>query len=206
MTPALLSDIGAHRLFVSGALHEGDETVFLLSPDEPGFWAHVTAEAEFADGAPDPIDRWSRRVIEALAGTHGGRAAFPFGGPPFAPFFRWACESGQAFTSPIHLLVHARMGLWASYRGALIMPGHVPLPPAAEHPCTQCPAPCRTQCPVGAFTLTRYETDICHGFLDSADGTNCLLHGCLARRACPIGQGYGRLSEQSSWHMRHFHP
>ena len=40
----------------------------------------------------DPLDRWSRRLIERLARELGGRALFPFGGPPFLPFQRWASQ------------------------------------------------------------------------------------------------------------------
>ncbi len=72
---AIAAAASAHRLFVSGAFHpaatdrtpEGTGTLVLLSPAEPGFWTHVTAAPEFADAAPDPLDRWSARVIGALA-------------------------------------------------------------------------------------------------------------------------------------------
>lgn len=205
MIPALDEALGSERLFISGALHEGEETILLLSPAEPGFWAHLKASPEWADGAPDPIDRWSARVIGALAATHGGRALFPFGGPPHHPFYSWAIASGRFFAAPIRLLVHPDMGLWASLRGAIALPGHLPLPALAAHPCTACPAPCTTACPVGALGRTGYDVPACHDFLNTAEAESCLSGGCLARRACPAGASYGRLAEQSAWHMRHFH-
>ncbi|MFT3688228.1 ferredoxin [Paenirhodobacter sp.] len=183
-------------LFVSGALHEGAETIYLLSPDEPGFWRHVTAQPEFADGRADPLDRWSERVIGALAAEMGGRALFPFGG---APFYDWALRSGQFFAAPVRLLVHPRMGLWASFRGAVAVPGHRPLPAPAASPCDGCPAPCAAACP--ALTRAGYDLALCHDFLSQAD---CLSMGCAVRYACPVGLGYGRLPEQSAWHMRQF--
>lgn len=195
----------AHRLFASGALHEGDETILLLSPDEPGFWRHVTAQPEFADGRPDPLDRWSARVIGALAAAMDGRALFPFGGPPFLPFYSWALRSGQFFVSPVRLLVHRRMGLWSSMRGALALPGRRPLAAPAASPCPDCPAPCTTACPPGALTRAGYDVPACHAFLRGPEGSDCLSKGCAVRGACPIGSGYGRLPEQSAWHMRHFH-
>ncbi|MGD9917188.1 MAG: ferredoxin [Paenirhodobacter sp.] len=201
----LRAALAAERLFVSGLVAEGAETIALLSPDEPGFWAHVTAAPEFADGAPDPLDRWSERVIGRIAAEQGARALFPFGGPPHQPFFAWALRSGQAVSSPVRLMAHARMGLWASFRGALALPGAlVQVAPAAD-PCAPCAAPCTRVCPVGAMSREGYNVPLCHDFLDTPEGAECLERGCLARRACPIGQTYGRLEVQSAWHMRHFH-
>ena len=54
---ALTGALAAEHLFVAGAVHAGPETVLLLSPDEPGFWPHVSAQPEFADGGPDPLDQ-----------------------------------------------------------------------------------------------------------------------------------------------------
>ncbi|MEZ5687146.1 MAG: ferredoxin [Paracoccaceae bacterium] len=205
MTAALRAALAPERLFVSGVVAETSETIFLISPDEPGFWPHVSQSPEFTDGAPDPLDRWSARVIGAMAADLGGQALFPFGGPPFTPFHHLALRSGQAFAAPIRFLVHARMGLWASYRGAIALPGTHGLPPPAANPCTDCAAPCLRSCPVAALSREGYDTTACHAHLDR-DGENCLSSGCLARRACPAGKSYGRLPEQSSWHMRQFHP
>ncbi|MDP1668741.1 ferredoxin [Phaeovulum sp.] len=202
-----------HRLFVSGAFHpapadatpEGIRTLVLLSPAEPGFWPHVSAAPEFADAAPDPLDRWSSRVIGALAEAFGARALFPFGGPPWRPFFSWALRSGEAFRSPVSLLVHHRMGLWASYRGALALREALALPSPRQSPCEGCPAPCRTACPVAALGPGGYALEACHSYLDTPAGADCLSFGCGTRRACPLSAAYGRLAGQSAWHMRQFH-
>lgn len=165
----------------------------------------MTASAEFGDGRRDPLDRWSRRVIDALAAAMGGRALYPFGGPPFHPFLRWAERSGRAFVSPIGLLVHDRMGLWASWRGAVALREASP-PARAASPCTTCEGqPCRTACPVAAFGPRGYDLAACHGFLDTVPGQDCLDRGCAARRACPLSRDYGRLAQESAHHMRHFH-
>nr|WP_284040783.1 ferredoxin [Phaeovulum sp. NW3] len=204
----------AELLFVSGlvGLGPGDglpvefPTLALLSPDEPGFWDHVTASPEFADGAADPLDRWSSRVIGAMALGLGGMAVFPFGGPPWHPFQRWALRSGRAWTSPVGFVVHDRMGLMASYRGAIALPVRISVPtPAAAPPCKGCAAPCLAACPPGALTGEGYVLPACHAFLDRPEGETCLNAGCLVRRACPLSQTYGRLARQSAWHMRQFH-
>ena len=154
---------------------------------------------------PGMVSWLVKEALLRLAADLGGQALFPFGGPPFTPFHHLALRSGQAFAAPIRFLVHARMGLWASYRGAIALPGTHGLPPPAANPCTDCAAPCLRSCPVAALSREGYDTAACHAHLDR-DGENCLSSGCLARRACPAGKSYGRLPEQSSWHMRQFHP
>lgn len=202
-------------LAVFGAFHptpddnapEGCGTVILLGPREPGFWAHVTAAPEFTDNAPDPLDRWSERVIGALAAEVGGHALFPFGGPPFLPFYAWALRSGRAWRSPVSLLVHDTAGLMLSFRGALTIPSRLPLPvPQGNSPCEGCTTqPCRAACPVGALTAAGYATDACHRELHERDRAGCMASGCAARRACPLSRSYGRLAEQSAFHMAQFH-
>lgn len=208
----LRASASRHHLFISGAFHSAPEhglpengTLYLLSPDEPGFWAHMKATPEFLDGIADPVDRWSARVVTQIAQELGGTAYLPFGGPPWHPFIQWALASGRARPSPVTLMVHDRMGLWASWRGAVWLEGQHPLPEPPPSPCTDCAAPCMSACPVGALSPTGYDTLACHGFLDQAAGKDCLSYGCAARAACPLSETYGRLGEQSAWHMRHFH-
>ena len=187
---------------------EGTGTLILLGPHEPGFWSHLRAAPEFGDGEKDPLDRWSARVIGAMAKKLGAEALFPFGGPPYQPFIGWALRSGRAWQSPAGLLVHDTAGLMVSYRGALAFPERIALPPAPENPCETCDGqPCLTACPVDALSArTGYDLAACHGFLDTAAGQDCMTNGCAARRACPVSQRYARLPAQSAFHMRSFHP
>ncbi|MBS0563260.1 MAG: ferredoxin, partial [Proteobacteria bacterium] len=135
----------------------------------------------------------------------GAAAVFPFGGPPHRPFFQWALRSGRAFASPVRLLVHDRAGLMVSYRGAIALREALPATPA-PNPCTSCTdKPCLSACPVGALGGQGYDLAACHAFLDRPEGGDCLSSGCAVRRACPLSQAYGRLPEQSAYHMRLFH-
>ncbi|MFW5881220.1 MAG: ferredoxin [Roseicyclus sp.] len=204
-----------HRLEIFGAFHPGPDdgtpagtrTLLLLGPAEPGFWAHVTASPEFADGAPDPLDRWSRRVIGGMACDLGAKALFPFAGPPWRPFIAWAKRSGRAWASPVGFLVHDRAGLMVSYRGALALRARIDLPaPPDQAPCETCARPCLAACPMGALSAAGYDSAACHGFLDTDPGAACLSAGCAVRLACPVSRDYGRLPEQSAWHMARFHP
>ncbi len=183
-------------------LPAGTRTLVLLGPREPGFWPHLTAQAEW--GGPDPVDRWSRRVIGRIACDLGAKALFPFGGPPYQPFYQWALRTGRCWDSPVRLLVHDRQGLWVSFRGALALKELLDLAPGAR-PCDTCKGqPCLSACPAGALTGAGYDVPACHVWLDGA-GQDCLSGGCLVRRACPVSKGYARMPEQSSYHMRQFH-
>jgi hypothetical protein len=194
-----------HALAVMGALHEDGQTVILLGPDGAAFWPHFTAQPEYTDGQADPLDRWSKRAIGALAQAWGGEAVFPSDGPPYPPFFAWALASGQAFASPVGMLVHARAGLIVSYRGAVKVPGLLPLPAPAPNPCDTCDGQlCRTACPVGALSESGYDVPACKGWVGSAEGRACLTRGCAARRACPLSRPDARPDAQSAFHMRAF--
>lgn len=184
----------------------GTKTLLLLGPAEPGFWDHVTASPEFRDGLPDPLNRWSTRVVDALAADFGAVALYPFGGPPYQPFITWAKRTGRVWTSPVTLLVHDSQGLMVSFRAALAMPERLELPKPTPCPCDTCEdQPCRGACPVNALSGNGYDATACHDFLDTSPGANCMANGCRVRRACPISQSYGRLEAQSAFHMTYFH-
>ena len=199
-----------HHLDIFGAFHAGTGdgcdpgTMILLSPLEPGFWHHLRGTPDFT--GPNPVDTWSTRVIGALAEMFGGAAHFPFGGPPYAPFIRWATRTGRAWPSPVGMLVHDTAGLMISLRGAIWLPDFLDLPPAPDaSPCEACARPCLTACTVGALGPQPYDVPACHAFLDTAEGADCLSSGCLVRRACPVSQRFGRDSAQSAHYMRYFH-
>lgn len=206
--------LAAERLGVLGGFHPGPEkgvpegtgTLLMLGPEEPGFWAHVTAQREFADGGPDPLDRWSARAIGRIAKECGAAALFPFGGPPFLPFIGWALRTGRAWQSPVGLLVHDRAGLMVSWRGALALPERLDLPEPGNNPCISCAGrPCIAACPAHALHEGGYNVPLCHDHLEAPEGESCMTGGCLVRRACPVSQRHGRLAAQSAFHMRAFH-
>lgn len=205
----------SHHLAIFGGFHpvnapskghglpETVKTLLLFGPHEPGFWPHFTASDEYRDKQPDSMDRWSTRVLSTLASTLEAQAYFPFGGPPYQPFISWAQASGRSHTSPVGLLVHDVAGLFVSYRGALAFDYLIDLPTPMASPCIRCPEqPCKSACPVEALG-TPYDVAACKSDLERP-GNTCMAMGCAARRACPISQRYGRVAEQSAYHMEYF--
>ncbi|WP_227271788.1 ferredoxin [Roseobacter weihaiensis] len=203
----------ARHLTILGGFHPGPEdqapkackTLLLLGPFEPSFWPAFTATPEWQDGQPDPMDRWSTRVIGAWADSLQAQALYPFGGPPFLPFFSWAQRTGRIHASPIMLLVHDSAGLFVSFRGALALQTYIDLPTPPDNPCLTCPAqPCRSACPVGALDGKNYDVPACKSYLDTEAGQDCMTEGCRARRACPVSTRHPRTVAQSAYHMTIF--
>jgi ferredoxin len=170
-------------------------------------WNSFAASTEAGDGIDDPLDRWSRRVIEALARDLGAQPLFPFGGPPLWPFQQWARRAEPVHPSPIGVLIHPVYGLWHSYRGALGFREALAVPERVEapSPCESCRERwCLNACPVGAFSAAGYEVGACVGHLKSAASADCMIAGCRARRACPVGAKHAYGPEQASFTMRAF--
>lgn len=182
-------------------------TLILAGNAGGSLWARFSASPEAADGRPHPLDRWSARVIGALAAAAGGLALFPFGGPPYLPFQRWARRGAPLAPSPLGMLIHPDYGLWHAFRGALALPEALALPPADARPspCDSCAArPCLAACPVGAFTAEGYDVDACAAHVAAPAGRDCLDDGCRARRACPVGRDRHYPPAQARLHMAAF--
>src|ERR1700690_586450 len=100
-------------------------------------WESYRYSAEARDGLPDPLDRWSRRVIGALAREVGALDIYPNGTAPQLPFQRLAARCEPVHQSPIGLLIHTEWGLWHAYRGALVLEHRIELPSVSRpvNPC-----------------------------------------------------------------------
>lgn len=186
-------------LALLGGFTEDGRTTVLLGPDPATFWPTLQASPEAR--LPNPVDAWSTRVITEWARDLGADARFPFG-HPLQPFLTWAMKTGRCHLSPVGMLVHDTQGLMVSFRGALLFEHDIALPDPPPAPCTDCPAPCRTACPVNALGPDGYDLPECHTWLDDPANT-CMDRGCAARRACPVSPP--RPDAQSAHHMHSFH-
>jgi hypothetical protein len=199
-----------------GAFHPGPEdavpffadghavgTLVLLGFAGRQQWEVFTKSPEYADGHPDPLDRWSRRIIDSLAPSDGA-AFYPFGGPPWLPFQRWAARAEPVHVSPLRILIHPDWGLWHSYRGAIALLPRLPLPvpPAQTSPCEACiDKPCLRGCPVQAVSLTGFDGSACLEHIATKSGAAC-REGCLARRSCPVASSHRYGADQARFHLK----
>jgi len=206
------SAVRSTGLGLVGAFHPGPEdmapegigTLLLLGPADGAMWTEFQASPERSDGDPHPLDRWSRRVIDGLASRLGAEAFYPFGGPPWHPFQRWAARGEGAVPSPVSMQATHKRGLFASYRGALGFRKQLTLEASpAPDPCLDCPTPCLSACPVNAFANGRYDVPSCTAHVTSPEGAMCRT-GCLVRIACPAGAGMALPVEQLASHMAAF--
>lgn len=156
---------------------------------------------------PHPLDRWTRSTLQPIASRLDAAYVHP-SDEPFSPFQRWAQRADDVWQSPIGLLIHPTYGLWHAYRGAFLFAISVAgLPVVGEraNPCVSCAdQPCRTTCPVDAFTPDGYDSERCAGHVRSGDQPACLDDGCAARRACPVGVEYRYGPDQMRFHMEAF--
>jgi hypothetical protein len=211
--------LAEHGLIVLGAFAPGAEdgvpplsnglaarTVTLVGNAGPGMWnAFQAARRE----EPHPLDSWTRRVIEPLAAEFGLEAAYPFSGPPFLPFHAWGLKAGAFFPSPLPTAIHPRYGTWFGLRAALLSPktdpGLADPAPRPVNPCDGCAdRPCLSACQSGAIGKHGYDARRCLDFLETLTGHACLMNGCHARHACPVGRDYAYGQAQAEFHMRAF--
>ena len=195
--------LDAHALLIAGEVRDKSAAILLIAPDTRRFWPLLSRQPEAMDGKPDRVDRWSRRVLSHVATEIGAEALFPFDGPPWHPFMAWAIESGRAWSSPVGPLVHDRMGLWVSFRGALRVPHQTATTSEGVQPCRECTKPCQSACPVGAMGQGDYDVIACRTHVASPGGATC-RSGCLVRKACPIGVDFALHPDQAAHHMRAF--
>lgn len=193
-------------MIAAGDLPEGvtGETVVLIGTvGGDGFAAFEQARRD----EPDPMDRWSKRVVDPIAAQLGARAAYP-SDKPYLPFQRWAQRAEDVHASPLGLLIHPVHGLWHAYRAALLFAGAVsglPVRKGVASPCATCEAkPCLGACPAGAFTGTSYKIEACAAHLRADSDPRCRSLGCRARDACPAGRASRYDDAQIRFHMRAF--
>ncbi len=156
---------------------------------------------------PDPLDRWTRSLLQPVAAQFGARFVHP-SDQPFQPFQRWAQRADDVWQSPIGIMIHSTFGLWHAYRGALLFSGildGMPMVGEQESPCLTCSdQPCLSTCPVDAFTVEGYNSHACRDHVLSGSEPTCLSAGCAARLACPVGHDYRYGPDQMRFHMAAF--
>lgn len=182
-------------------------TLVLIGNAGTSMWMAFERDAGAYYASSDPLDDWVRKRLTPIAESLGAVPLFPFGGPPFLPFQRWAQRAEPAYPSPLGMLIHPDYGLWHAYRGALAFAETLDLPPpdARPSPCESCAdKPCLVTCPVEVFAGDSYDVSSCVGHLSTRAGADCMEEGCRARRACPVGEDYVYEPARAEFHMQAF--
>ena len=221
-TPLTLSDIEAaiapHGLAARGGFRPGPEDgvpaltdgaspacVVMIGNVGPAMWRAFEGAGPHARA--EPLNAWSAAVISGIAVELGATPLFPFTGPPYLPFQRWAQRAEAVHPSPLGVLIHPEYGLWHAYRGALAFAQAIDFGPRDRRPspCETCAdKPCLDACPVEAFDGEAYDVDACIAHVSASSGQECAAHDCLARRACPVGHSYRYGPAQMRFHMQAF--
>jgi hypothetical protein len=154
----------------------------------------------------NPLDTWSREIIDGVARLVGARAVYP-SQKPYLPFQQWAMRAEGLRPSPLGILMHPEYGLWHAYRGALLFDAEIPIqsPEAAIHLCDLCAGkPCLKACPVEAYSQDGFAYQACLDHVHGPLGGPCRNGGCLDRNACPYGTAYRYPAEEQAFHMAAF--
>ncbi len=190
------------------------QSLILLGNAGSSIWASFSVSAEFADGNPDPLNRWSERVGNAIARQTRGQSFFPFGGPPYQPFMQWAKRAESLNNSRLGMLIHPQYGLWHAYRMAIAYTAafdELELPGESPDICARCESQaCLNVCPADAFQSDvdqspQYDVEACYGYLESNKASHCRTHTCQARLACPEGHAFHYEKKHAQFHMQAFY-
>ncbi len=214
LAPAGLLVLGGFNPRPDDGVPDGGDgfSLVLVGNAGPDMW-RVFSNSNFDKNDANPLDNWTRRVLNGVAGKLSDQfgisatALFPFDGPPYFPFQRWAARSGKVHPTPIGPMIHATYGMWHAYRGALVVASKLDLalPDTAPNPCQSCSEkPCLTTCPVDAFSARGYDVPACLELIEKDADGECYSTGCMARKACPMGREYIYEKAQARFHMEKF--
>lgn len=154
------------------------------------FWSSLVRDEIRAD---HPVDQYSRQVTEAaLPALRPARSVLVYPGDCRFSLLALGHVLGWGAPSWLGVSIHPAFGTWFAYRAVVVTDAVLPrrvLDPG-EDACAACPGhDCLAACPVdapgppGHFALSR-----CIDYR-LADASPC-AERCLAREACPVGQGH----------------
>lgn len=170
------------------------------------FWDALQRRGMHGDA---PVDAFAsecaaRWMGEALPG-HRWRQVFP-GDQPVG-LQRLGQLAGWHHASPFWVGVDAEWGSWFAYRAVLLTDTQLPPTSRRERasPCIRCvDQPCVAACPAGALASDATGAWRLRSCLEYRlqPGSAC-QDRCLARNACPVGEGYRYSDEQIGYHYLH---
>ena len=189
-----------------GWFSDNGQAGLLMGNVGSGLWPAFSTSPEYDDAQPDPLNRWTRRIVDPVANAVDAEVRYPFG-EQLWPFQRYARAATGMKQSPLGLLIHPQFGLWTAFRAVLIFDYSIDPKTivTTDHPCDDCvEKPCLNICPVGAFSGKGYDYPSCRAHIASSQGRMCLEFGCRARVACPVGEHHAYDADHQAFHMQAF--
>lgn len=182
-------------------------SVLLVGNGGAAYWRQFSQwRAQQPADIANPLDSWSRQVIEAAAARVGARVIMP-NDRPFAPFQQWAKRAEGLKSSPLGMLMHPQFGLWHAWRGALLFNVEILIqsPDDSIHLCDLCSGkPCLNSCPADVFTGGNYGYEACVSHIRGPSGKMCRQQGCIARNSCPQAQQWRYPPQVQAFHQKAF--
>lgn len=175
------------------------------------FFERFVAETSGGDGAPNPLDRFTRRTVTEVVGAVMAsapsgvayRVLFPFvgesPGTPVIPFQRLGRAAGLGGPGPLALQIHPEFGPWWAYRALLLLDQELPPTDPVGDGCAGCDAPCVAACPAHAVQTTGFVLDACH---DRRLAAAACRESCAARIRCVRGPQHRYSESQLAFFMR----
>jgi len=191
----------------------GAASALVVGSGGPAFFEGFARAPQASDGQRDPLDRYTRAVVEAATRAVLGPlgvahvVCFPFVDTPFGggrggarpiPFQRVGRAAGLGGPGPLGLQIHPTYGPWWAYRALVVV--DVALPPARApgDGCAGCAAPCVAACPASAVQRGGFVVAACHARRLVAEP--CRL-SCAARIACVRGPEHRYADAELAFHM-----
>jgi epoxyqueuosine reductase QueG len=200
----LTADGAAASSFPLEQLLPGAVSALIVGSGGPAFFDRFARAAEASDGAANPLDRYTRRVVEdaldeALDPLGPRRAVhFPFGTRPLIPFQRLGWAAGLGGPGPLGLQIHPTYGAWWAYRALAVVDCALPASRPPGDGCAGCDAPCVAACPAAAVARTGFVVSACQARRLVAEP--CRL-SCVARIACVRGPEHRYSEAELAFHM-----
>jgi hypothetical protein len=189
-----------------GGLLPDARAAAIVGSGGPAFFDRFAAGSpEAGDGAPHPLDRFTKRTADAAAAAAlsalgvAHAVYFPFdGAEPLIPFQRLGRAAGLGGPGPLGLQIHPVFGPWWAYRALVVVDRALPPRPPIGDGCAGCDAPCVAACPAHAVARAGFAVAACHARRLTAEP--CRL-SCAARIACVRGPEHRYTDAQLAFHM-----
>ncbi len=164
------------------------------------FWTRLQ---EAGMTGPDPVDAFSRQVVEQfLAEDLPGvlyRVAYP--GMAAVPLQALGKLAGWHHDSPMKVGINDYWGLWYAYRAVVVADSRLPVsaPVKSVSPCLSCvDKPCVQACPAEALTQDDWRLQRCMDF--RLQPASACAGTCVARLACPVAGEHRYSDSQMAYH------